>query len=544
MQNKLNTVFSNLQEIFPPILLLIVYIPLLIGLFIDSVLFDIRYLIINLVWIPFFTIPFIVSKKRISYYFAVVLYFIIGLIEIGHWIIIKGPLTLTSLLVISSTNLQEAVEFFDLKATLWLLVLIPYTYLFYMALKHTPKIVNSKNKLHVICGVIAFSVFFIGETVIHGRFIRKGTPQIIKVTYSFITQRNLFFEAMQVQAPRNIEARSTKDLGNQTFVLIIGESCNRNHMSLYGAERKTNPELEKRDDLLIFTNVVSPYSNTLNSVLSMFSNSSLDQKISFEESIDLIDVFHSSGFKTYWISNQSPIGVWDNLVTVLAKKSDYSKFVNTTGSTSFESILTRSYDSKLFTPFLHVLQEDVQKKFIVLHLMGSHAAYSKRYPAEYEIFKGNGKKVNTIAEYDNSILYTDFIIDSLLNILTSQTNSKTNQISLALYISDHGENVYDEFDRVGHDFSNELPGANVEVPFIVWLSRTYLKRNSEKFKTIISNVNKPYVSDDLFHSIIDLNDIQSPYLIEERSLFGANYNDKRLRILEDGKDYDLKPNIP
>ena len=54
------------------------------------------------------------------------------------------------------------------------------------------------------------------------------------------------------------------------------------------------------------------------------------------------------------------------------------------------------------------------------HLMGSHSSYSKRYPAEYNIFTDySTKKEKIINEYDNSVLYNDFIVDSLLNILDS-----------------------------------------------------------------------------------------------------------------------------
>lgn len=44
-----------------------------------------------------------------------------------------------------------------------------------------------------------------------------------------------------------------------TLVLVIGESTNRQRMSLYGYERETTPNLDKlRDQLAIFDNVVTP----------------------------------------------------------------------------------------------------------------------------------------------------------------------------------------------------------------------------------------------------------------------------------------------
>jgi heptose-I-phosphate ethanolaminephosphotransferase len=168
--------------------------------------------------------------------------------------------------------------------------------------------------------------------------------------------------------------------------------------------------------------------------------------------------------------------------------------------------------------------------------MGSHSSYSKRYPSEFNIFSGENGKEQTIAAYDNSILYNDFIVDSLLSMLAKSTPH--NQFSTAVYLSDHGENVYDEMDKVGHDYSNKLPKANVEIPFLLWSSPAFQEMKADKMLVINSNTNKPFVADDLFHSILDLNGIKSTYLEEERSIFNKNFNEKRVRILEDGKNYD------
>ena len=44
--------------------------------------------------------------------------------------------------------------------------------------------------------------------------------------------------------------------------------------------------------------------------------------------------------------------------------------------------------------------------------MGSHTAYRKRYPKEFEKYSGKTDQEQTIAEYHNSILYNDFVVDS------------------------------------------------------------------------------------------------------------------------------------
>jgi len=460
----------------------------------------------------------------------------VGLIELIHWVLLKGPLTTTSLLVISNTNLQESIEFIDLKASLELFILIPYLFLFIVSAKYKPQYISSKAKPYIISLVLIISIGFIMESAVHGKLIRTGLPQIAKVTFSFINEIELYKEVFADRTPKTVNAKSSNNINSETVILIIGESCNRNHMSLYNSKRETNPRLTKRKDIFVFNNVVSPYSNTISSVLSILSEANLENSMPFNKSIDIIDIFHSAKFKTYWISNQSPVGIWENLVTIFAKKSDHYEFVNTTSNTSFEATLNTSYDSKILEPFESALNEDINKKFIILHLLGNHSSYAKRYPSEFDYFKGKNDREETIAEYDNSVLYNDYILDSLINI----AEKKKNESITLVYLSDHGENVYDEFDKVGHDFSYELPKSNVEIPFFVWLSKRYIELHFIKTNNIKANVNLPFVSDNLFHSLIDLNGIESPFLNETKSIFNKNFDATRKRILEDGKNYDEK----
>jgi len=529
-----------LEEIYPRYMIMLVLLPIIIGFMINYDLSDSLSIFISFLWIPIFTIPFSLFQKKIIYQTAIVIYFIMGFVEISHWVLLKGPITITSLLVASNTNYQEASEFMDLKATSNLFILIPYTLFSIYAFRNPPKHNKSKNKLYLTGLILLILAGFSTACYIKGNnvFIRKGVPQFVRVMYSFGNEISLYKKAIKEFKVHKIDAKASSTYNLQTFVLIIGESCSRNHMSLYDTLKKTNPKLENRNDIIIYDNVISPYSTTIKNILTVLSQKNLENNLSIDKSRDIIDIFSSAGFKTYWISNQSPIGIWDNLITAFAKKSDYSKFVNTSSNSSLESLSKRSYDSKLFEPFSLVLKENVDKKFIVLHLMGSHSYYSKRYPAEFNIFKENDSKEKIIAEYKNSVLYNDYIVDSLFNILDYENSHKKDFVASAIYLSDHGENVFDEFGKIGHDYSKTLPKSNVEIPFLVWLSPGYAKFNAQKVVTIDTNKSKPFVSDDLFHSIIDINNIQSSYFEKERSIFNEKFNDQRIRILVDGNDYD------
>ncbi len=511
-------------------------VPFAVCLLINPGLFDPLCIPINLIWIPFFTIPFSLTGKKIFYKTAVILFSIVGCIEVLHWIILKGPLTVTSLLVVSNTNFNEASEFVTQKATFWFLLLLPYIWLFFRTWKNPPRTRAFKGKFLISSSILFGSLIFISGMHYYGKLARKGVPQIGKVSYAFVHELKAYKQAVTDSQLRKVEAFSALEDAAQVFVLILGESCNRNHMSLYGAKARTTPRLSGRKDIIPYTDVVSTYSNTLESIIASLTDSNIEGNKSMIKA-DIIDVFNAAGYKTFWLSNQSPIGVWDNLVSAIGNKADVTTFVNTSSNSSMESLTTRSYDEKLFDPFKKALADKSRKKLIVLHLMGNHTLYTKRYPKAFQVFTGEGKKKKIIASYQNSILYNDFVVDNLLSTLEAASRQH-NYLAASLYISDHGENVYDELNTAGHDYTDKIPKANVEIPFLVWLSDSFKQKFPGKTRLIRGRVNTPYATDDLFHSIIDLNYINTTHLIPERSVFHSKYNQNRKRILADGNNYD------
>lgn len=534
-----NEILKSIQLLYPPYLVALVLGPIILGFFIDYDLSDGVSLLANLIWMLGLTIPYAIFQKKLIYRIAVCVYFLIGIIEIGHWITMEGPLTIMSLLIMSNTNYEEAVSFLDMKSTWGFIVLIFYTILFLLALRKAPTEKTVKHKsVHIGAIVIIFGIiiFYLVSVIPKYRLL----PQSVKISYAFVNVLSDYKKASEANKLQIVDATLQGDFDQQnTFVLILGETCSRNHMSLYGANINTNPRLISRNDIIKYTDVVSGYNYTIQSVPSMLSQSNLVNKLGPAESVDILDVFHSAGFKTFWISNQSPIGALDNVISAIARKSDHAKFVNNVSNGSSEAFLSRAYDEDLFKPFELALKEAGNKKLIVLHLMGCHNTYTKRYPPSFDHFKSeSSKREKRIAEYRNAVLYNDFVVDSILTILDKYSLPEKNDISSAIYLSDHGENVYDEMNRIGHDYSNEMPKVIVEIPFIVWLSSGYLKKNKEKVATIMDNTDKPYVTDDLFHAMIDLNNIKSPLLEETKSVFHKNFDYNRKRILVDGQDYD------
>ena len=102
-------------------------------------------------------------------------------------------------------------------------------------------------------------------------------------------------------------------------------------------------------------------------------------------------------------------------------------------------------------------------------------------------------------------------------------------IATAIYFSDHGENVYDENDNVGHDYADVLQKRMWKFHYCLSTAR-YQSLYPNKLNIIYSNKNKPFITDNLFHAIIDINDITFKLFEPERSIFNKKYNSNRKRI--------------
>ena len=147
------------------------------------------------------------------------------------------------------------------------------------------------------------------------------------------------------------------------------------------------------------------------------------------------------------------------------------------------------------------------KVLICLHTSTSHGPnYAVKYPKAFEHFKPVAQNVEEsqkdvrklVNAYDNSILYTDFLLDSLINTLRDMKDWK----SAMIFISDHGESLGE--DKIFmHGLPMRLaPKEQYEIPFLVWISPGFRQYKPQ----LPAVLDQHYV----FHSVLNLLSIQSP----------------------------------
>lgn len=321
----------------------------------------------------------------------------------------------------------------------------------------------------------------------------------------------------------------------KNVVLIIGESCNRNHMGLYGYYLPTTPHLSalfEAGELYAFSDVVSPHSTTIAALSKLLTFCDWEADGEWYEYGNIVDILNAAGYKTVWLSNQESSGIWGSVAQLFASRSQSHAFTKIRDSREDYGIL----DEELLPLLDDSLKKRAEKNFFVLHLMGQHDLYYKRYPysfnkfTEKDILLDVGEKARqTAAYYDNSVLYNDYIVTEIINRFRDTE-------SLVIYISDHGEAVYDGTDYNGH--IEENPSRHmIEIPCLVWASEEFKENYGEKWAQIAAARDKPYMSDDMIHTLLELMDIETPDWRPKKSIINNLFDNSRQRIYN-GIDYD------
>jgi lipid A ethanolaminephosphotransferase len=153
---------------------------------------------------------------------------------------------------------------------------------------------------------------------------------------------------------------------------------------------------------------------------------------------------------------------------------------------------------------------------IILHTSTSHGPqYANKYPKQFEVYKPVAMNVEEgeknvgmlVNAYDNTIRYTDYLLDSLINTLRTMTDWK----SAMIFISDHGESL-GENKMFMHGLPMKLaPKEQYEIPFLVW--------TSEGFRTYKDQLPAVLEQHYIFHSVLNLLSIQSPAYNEDYDIF-------------------------
>lgn len=469
-----------------------------------------------------------------------------------HLLLFEATISPHSLYAIFATSFAESKEFIasqiGVEPVLLLIVFAGIPLFPLCKLLRAPLAFGKSEKICV--GILCAATLTLPLFFKPSKLVEHNLPYSLLDSYiTYQEQIRDLREYMKVADKITIPGiRDTLSDAPRTIVIVIGESSNRHHWELYGYRRPTTPKLNAiREELFVFTDVISPHGATIPSVRAAMSlpmedglplaQSRDNKSASLVRRIPLMNLFNQAGFETYWISNQNTVDCTNALVQ-LASGASKQIYLNRGGYQGY----SRQYDEAALPALKRFLDEkSTGKRVFFLHLMGSHVNYASRYPSEFNVFTDEGeiipkpwhtkRSAKYINNYDNSILYTDFVLSGIIDLLRTAPNSAL------LYFSDHGEEVYDTRSQHGH-VDNLNSRHYVDIPFLIWLSRDYAAlrgHESEKWRT---RVKRPFINSGAPYVIADLAGVSFDSPRRAESVLSEHHKPGP-RIVA-GEDYDAR----
>ena len=456
---------------------------------------------------------------------------VIGLIATAHAKLYAAPVSVGAIDALLGTDLHEAAEFLHFQFSLVLgLILVGFVLILLFGLLFirlrlaplAPPCMKSHAATYVLLCVLGLSSYqhpAFATDNLRAEWLQSFSSRFGTLNYQVPTLRMVvnvqdwlkyrrWLQTSQTQRGLYDYHASLATNTPRTVVLVIGESMRRSNASLYGYDKPTTPKLDARqDDLLVFTQAIAPANQTVPSITKMLTPATVQHPDTFLERPSIVGAARQAGYKTFWISNQGRVGNFDSMISLFAKEAEVTTYTNT-------EFYAGTFDNVLLEPFSDALKDPAPLKFIVLHIQGSHQDYKKRFPADQAIFNNtqyrdtaglsatdNRKKRDALAQYDNSIHYTDLLLDQLLNKMANIPDGSL------LYLSDHGERFFEnKVMSCGHGYPAPTK-QEVEIPFFLWCQNGCtpdIQQAHQKHRKIV------FSSENTFYSLLTLLNIQTP----------------------------------
>ena len=370
-----------------------------------------------------------------------------------------------------------------------------------------PVVIGKAKKLAVYCGsslVIALVVSLanFNQTLFISQHDTELGGLLQPWSYLVNTCRIASFSIDEQAEEIKLQDAKIADDDKAVVVLVIGESARKANFQLYGYKRDTNPLLSKLQDLKVYE------ATSCATYTTAGTKAILEPK----DSGDLYELLPNYAFRTgvdvaWRTSNwgEPPIHIEEYLTD--DELGDQYPDVD------------KDYDGILFAGIRQRIESSKSNKvLIILHTSTSHGPkYADKYPMEYEVYKPVARNVEEgeknvgllINAYDNTIRYTDFLLDNLITTLRAMTDWK----SAMIFISDHGESL-GENKMFMHGLPMKLaPKEQYEIPFLVWTSENF---RSYKTKDELPAVLEQHY---IFHSVLNLLSIDSPAYNKDFDIF-------------------------
>ncbi|WP_343816138.1 phosphoethanolamine--lipid A transferase EptA [Colwellia asteriadis] len=401
---------------------------------------------------------------------------------------------------IFNTRYSESVELLSISLIIFIVMfgLIPALLLTQIKVKQLDRVRVLANAL--IAFIVSFSFLYANST--SWLWIDKHASilggKILPWSYIINSTRHHSSINRSTEGQKVLPDGVFTSNNKMVFVLVIGETARSDNFSLYGYSKLTNPKLQQQSNLLVLNNTKSCTTYTTGSLACMLAPS--NQHLGYEA---LPTYLTRQGVDVQWRTNnwgEPPIEV-----SSYVKAGELRSKCSGNGCNLDEVLLTNLTAT--------IESSDKEKVFVVLHTKGSHGpSYYTRYTKEFnqfipvcrdeEVSKCSSEEL--INAYDNTILYTDHFLSTLINKLEKIKNTS----AAMMYISDHGESLGEHGLYLHGTPYSFAPDYQKNIPFFIWLSDQYLDENIFNVSNIRQAPNHSQFN--VFHTVLGAFGFESP----------------------------------
>ena len=314
--------------------------------------------------------------------------------------------------------------------------------------------------------------------------------------------------------------RDTSLAQREIYVLIIGEASRADNWELFGYDRPTNPLLREAGNLIPLRDAITQSNTTHKSVPLILSAANACHYDRLYTHKSVITAFKEAGFSTAFLSNQVPNR---SFTDYFAAEADV--LVNVRTPLEGGLLTVNNYDGAMLPIMKHCIDSLQGNIFIVMHTYGSHFNYKERYPADFGNFKPDNateielkNKAELVNAYDNSILYTDYFLHATIQLL-----EETNSDAVLFYTPDHGEDLLDDKRKKFLHASPNPTYYQLHIPMLLWFSENFKAARPECFLAAQANCLAPVATNIVFHTLLDLAQIKTPYLDPASSIVNPQF---------------------
>lgn len=528
--------------------------------------------------------------RKVRFWVRALLYLLlygIAIVDVFCYIRFESTLTPTMLMLVGETSSQEASEFLSAYLSwdiitselgwvlLLLLVHVLWTLVRWLSRSIRQRMVLPKvnplaiTVLRAVLGALVawllysavtqtwnnkvamhrlFSCNTLGE--VEHELTRKDQAKlyvpVYRLAFGIYANRLASHQIIQLEAASTKIQVDSCSFHVPDIVLVIGESYNKHHSQLYGYNKPTTPRqqaMAEEGSLVPFSDIVSSWNLTSFVFKHMLSLYAVGDSGEWCDQPLFPEVFRKAGYHVTFITNQF-------LPQAKEAVYDFSGgfFLNhpEVSSRLFDkrNIKLYRYDDGVVKE-LTANSQKPKANLTILHLMGSHVDYRARYPQKsfrrftpqmYNRPDLTDKQKQTLADYDNSLLYNDSIVKAI-------TNCFVDKEALVIYMPDHGEEIFDDKPYVSGrrhnaDIDYRLARNEMEIPFWIWGSPKYIENHPYGWQAIQVAKDRPMMTDALPHLLLYLGGISTPLYRSELNIISPDYNTHRPRILKGITDYN------